>query len=233
MVAAKNDLVHVLHGASDGKFPLAGVSVGSVKTSLRAAFNIPYFAEARVDGKRVKVDHVLVGGDRLEFIQVFGYKGAKDEPRAKSGARGLLTHYPELVKIVKDVMSRDLDPDKKTNLMAAKVARWCKDHFGPIVNDVATMNEVISKLTKNRDRIARVTHGGQPKKPGRKNTTRKLADFAEAHHSEKTWKEIAEAWNKKHPKSKKTSIQVRDAWRRAYGDKAAPSNSSKKNRANH
>lgn len=235
-MVAKTDLVHVLHGANDGEFSIAGTSVGSAKRSLRDVFNFSYFAEAQVNGKRVPLDHVLIGGDRLEFIQAFGNKGAKDEPRVKADARGLLTHYPDLARIGKEVKRRRLPTDKSVDLMASLVAKWCEEYFGPIVKAVVpTLNEVIAELSKLRDRATPLTHGKQPRKPGRKNTTRELADFANEHRPEKTWKDIAEAWNKKHPNAteKVKANQVRDAWRRAYGDKAASSKSSKKNRANH
>ncbi len=60
-------------------------------------------------------------------------------------------------------------------------------------------------------------------KPGRKNTTKHIADFAAVRREQrKTWREIYEDWKHAQPddavvKSKET---VREAYRRHYGDKA-------------
>ncbi len=63
----------------------------------------------------------------------------------------------------------------------------------------------------------------------KKNTTKELADFAEA-CQELTRKEIAARWNAAHPHGKKVTPEVvRGAWRRYYGDKSI----SKKKRAKH
>src|SRR5262249_666128 len=149
---------------------------------LQDAFNIPYFAEAIVNGKAITLDHVLADGDRLEFAKAFGYKSHKKESQAKAEAKGLLSHYPELVEIGNKVKSRGLDAERSVEVMAVIVARWCEDHFGPIANAVVpTLNEIVSKLTRLNDRLMPLKHGRNPRKPGRKSTTRELADFAHAH----------------------------------------------------
>jgi hypothetical protein len=110
------------------------------------------------------------------------------------------------------------------DVMAARVARWCEEHFGPLPKDVvATVNEAAQLLAKLGERVNRYSHGKPPKKPGRKNTTKDIADFAEARHRQMTWKDISEEWNRKHPNQRVTHHKVRDAWRRRYGDKAIPS----------
>jgi hypothetical protein len=222
-------MVHVIHGATEGSFPLGGKSVRHVKKCLQQVFSIPYFAEAIVNGKAVALAHVLAGGDCLEFAKAFGYKAYKKESRAEAEARGLLAHYPALVEIGTKVKSRGLDTEKSIDLMAALVAKWCEDHFGPLSGDViATVRQAVASLSRLQERATLVAHGKQPRKAGRPNTTRELADFAQAHLA-LTTKEIAALWNKQHPDAKKVKDEdVRGACRRTYGDKSRP---SKKKRA--
>jgi hypothetical protein len=122
-----------------------------------------------------------------------------------------------------------LDAEQSVDLMTEMVARWCEDHFGPLPGEViATVNQVGAALARLQDRAERAAHGKQPRKVGRKATSRELADFAHANR-QLTMKEIAERWNKKHPTRKKVKAEeVRGAYRRAYGDKARP---AKKKRA--
>lgn len=67
--------VLVVHGANQRYFDLAGKDVGSVRKSLREAFNIPGDAEARVDGKEVNDEFVLDNGQHVEFTRKSGSKG--------------------------------------------------------------------------------------------------------------------------------------------------------------
>jgi hypothetical protein len=226
MAAARTGMVHVRQGINGGSFPFGGEPVGSVKRYLRELFSIHYFAAAFVNGKAVTLDRVLVAGDHLEFLRAFGYKAAKDVPREEIEeikAHGLLEHYPKVVEIGKEVLSLGLDPEKSIALMAARVARWCEDHFGPITNAVVpTLDMAISILMTLRDQLKPLQHGKQPRKVGRKPTTRGLADFAQA-HPDLTYKEIADLWNKKHPNDKKvTPENIRGAKQRAYGSKSRP-----------
>lgn len=69
------DKVRVVHGANTKHFDLSGKTVGSVRKSLREAFNIPSEAEALVDGKSVGDDFILQGGQNLEFNKEAGIKG--------------------------------------------------------------------------------------------------------------------------------------------------------------
>ena len=64
-----------------------------------------------------------------------------------------------------------------------------------------------------------------PLKPGRPPTTKKLADFAEAHRGKLSRRAIADLWNRKHPNCDPVDEEdVRGAWRRAYGDKSVRAN---------
>jgi len=68
--------VRVVHGANEEYFPnLSGKTVGSVRKSLREAFNIPGDADALIGNKNVGDDFVLEGGQTLEFSKDAGVKG--------------------------------------------------------------------------------------------------------------------------------------------------------------
>ena len=70
------DKVRVIHGANERYFDhLSGKTVGSVRKSLRDAFNIPGDASALIDGKQVSDDFILQSGHNLEFVKQAGVKG--------------------------------------------------------------------------------------------------------------------------------------------------------------
>jgi hypothetical protein len=60
-------------------------------------------------------------------------------------------------------------------------------------------------------------------KPGRKTTMDDIAAYADERKHSMYWKDICSAWKRDHPHDPRTkaltSKQVRDAWRRHYGDK--------------
>lgn len=70
------DKVRVIHGANERYFDhLTGKTVGSVRKSLRDAFNIPGDASALINGKEVGDDFILASGNSLEFVKMAGEKG--------------------------------------------------------------------------------------------------------------------------------------------------------------
>lgn len=72
------DKNRVIHGANERYFDnLSGKTVGSIRKSLREAFNIPGDASALIDGKEVGDDFVLQPSQNLEFIKTAGVKGVK------------------------------------------------------------------------------------------------------------------------------------------------------------
>jgi hypothetical protein len=219
--------VHVILGVYENRLPLGGESVLAAKTFLRNRASISYFAKMVVNGQEVPVNHVLQDGDCLTCIRPPGFKGAPvpQEPFEKFMAEGLIRAYPGLVRIAKavkrDARKGGWDTEQIVEVTAARVARFFEDHFGPVIRDaVATFNEVVKKLNKFAERADRLNHGKAPKKPGRKNTTQDIADFAEARHRKMSWKDIADEWNQKHPQRHFNHEKVRGAWERRYGSKA-------------
>lgn len=73
----KRGCVKVIHGANDGTFALEGTKVGSVRSSLVDAFNIPKDAIALVNGEQVDMGYKLATDDTLEFCKQSGSKGIR------------------------------------------------------------------------------------------------------------------------------------------------------------
>lgn len=69
--------VKVIHGFNDGTFALEGAKVGSVRSSLVDAFNIPKDAIAFVNGEQVDMGYTLATADTLEFCKQSGSKGIR------------------------------------------------------------------------------------------------------------------------------------------------------------
>jgi hypothetical protein len=129
--------------------PLAGMSVVKAKALLKDAGNIPYFADAIVNGRRVPVAHVLQPGDRLAFVQRFGVKTGNDQPIEQAIGEAVLVAYPELVEIADKVKALGLPADRSLDLMAGMVAEWVEQRFGPPgMSVLAILNEVIARLDR-------------------------------------------------------------------------------------
>lgn len=128
--------------------PLAGVAVTDAKTLLRDAGNIPYFADALVNGRPVGAGHVLRHGDRLGFSPRFGIKGSGDRP-AEAQAGALVIAYPELTDIAARVKALGLPADRSLDVMAGMVATWAEQRFGPVPNKLeAVMGEIVERLER-------------------------------------------------------------------------------------
>jgi hypothetical protein len=76
-------MVKVVHGASDGVFPVAGHPVGVVRRSVADALNVPHTAVSFVDGVPVGDGHRLAPGSTLEFVFRWGRKGAGEGQPAR------------------------------------------------------------------------------------------------------------------------------------------------------
>jgi hypothetical protein len=70
--------VQVISGASVQSLPLAGTQVGQVRELLGANLHIDSQALALVNGRRIRSDYQLAGGDTLEFVHHAGEKGGSD-----------------------------------------------------------------------------------------------------------------------------------------------------------
>ena len=129
-------------------FPLSGNTVSQAKALLRDAGNIPYFADALVNGRPVGVGHVLRHGDRLGFSQRFGFKGGGDRP-AEAQAGALVIAYPELTDIAARVKALGLPADRSLDVMAGMVATWAEGRFGPVPNKLeAVLGEIVDRLDR-------------------------------------------------------------------------------------
>ena len=73
--ALASGLVKVLHGSADGVHPVAGYTVGAVRASLSASYNIASDAIAMIGGNPVGEDYILNQNETLEFMQPAGEKG--------------------------------------------------------------------------------------------------------------------------------------------------------------
>lgn len=128
------------------RLPLAGMAVADAKALLRDAGNIPYFADAVVNGRPVGAGHVLRHGDRLGFPQRFGFKGGGDRP-AGAQAGALVNAYPELTDIAARVKALGLPADRSLDVMAGMVATWAEERFGPVPNKLeAVLSEIVDRL---------------------------------------------------------------------------------------
>jgi len=67
--------IQVSCGASSGKFPVIGKTVGAVAEFLREVLNVDRLAEGMVNGDKVSDSYVLKEGDNLEFLKPAGQKG--------------------------------------------------------------------------------------------------------------------------------------------------------------
>lgn len=67
--------IRISSGASSGKFPVLGKTVGNVATFLREVLNVDRMAQGLVNGQKVQDSYVLAEGDVLEYIKPAGRKG--------------------------------------------------------------------------------------------------------------------------------------------------------------
>jgi hypothetical protein len=148
--------------------PLAGATVAHAKTLLRDAGNIPYFADAWVNGRPVSVERVLRHGDRLGFSQRFGFKGADDRP-AEAQTEALVNAYPELLVMAARVKALGLPADQSLDVMAAMVAMWLEERFGVLPKKLeAVLAEIVDEFfaewsrRQQNPQAAPVTQAGRP-----------------------------------------------------------------------
>src|SRR4051812_36635771 len=68
-------MVHILNGACEQMFDVAGKTVGYVRDALGDLLNIHKDAEALVNGHSAADTHILNSADSLEFVRFGGKKG--------------------------------------------------------------------------------------------------------------------------------------------------------------
>lgn len=129
--------------------PLVGLHVAQVKALLKDAWGISYFADAFVNGQQVPVAHVLRCGDRLKFVQRFGFKGGDDKPIEKVIGEAMVFVYPELAEMADKVKSLNLPVNRSLDVMAGMVAEWAEKRFGPPGKSVlAVLAEIVDRLDR-------------------------------------------------------------------------------------
>ncbi len=77
--AQSGGTVRVLHGIHALSVGVAGRTVSEVREALGQALNISPRAIALVDGQEVGERHILLPGQRLEFVRQSGEKGQRVE----------------------------------------------------------------------------------------------------------------------------------------------------------
>ncbi len=120
--------------------------MGAVKKVLGQIFNIPYFAEAFVDGAAVGVGHVLRDGVYLEFVQVFGLKGGGDQSDVEAKGKALVDSYPGLKKIRDQVRAFGLDAKQSIEIMLVLVCEFVEEKFGPVPETATRTVKETAKL---------------------------------------------------------------------------------------
>lgn len=113
----------------EDRIPFVGVTVATAKQRLRETLNIPYFADAIVNGEIVPVAHVLRDGDRLRFQKRFGVKAGDERPSEEREAEGLIDAYG-LDEIAAEVKRLILSKDESIDLMVVMVRQWAARMFG-------------------------------------------------------------------------------------------------------
>lgn len=123
------------------RLPLAGVSVAEAKALLRDTWNIPYFADAKVNGRPATSGRVLRHGDLLGFCQRFGLKGGDDLAGEQAFAEALLRSEPGLAAIAGEVAALALPPDEQLRIVTLRVFRWSEERFGRVAAEAAAILE--------------------------------------------------------------------------------------------
>jgi hypothetical protein len=137
----------IVHGSNEFSLDLSGWTAGRVKDVYRPVLNCSYFAEALIDGRPSPVSASLMPGQRLEFLQRFGFKSGGRVSRTILEARGLLTAYPEVVQIVSEAFGRTLTIEERD--VAAVVLQFCAEKFGnPTQEAVPVLEEVVKQLSR-------------------------------------------------------------------------------------
>jgi hypothetical protein len=177
----KRGCVKVIHGANDGTFALEGAKVGSVRSSLVDAFNIPKDAIAFVNGEQVDMGYTLATDDTLEFCKQSGSKGIR-RMFTKAEILREYTGYPADVmdELFASLAHDDVNGDGQPIWHEIVVDEWLDERYsrkqvddgrdkvippssvriaGHIVEDITTtewkiLDSVLSKSTADRPGVS-------------------------------------------------------------------------------
>jgi hypothetical protein len=163
--------VRVIHGANDGLFNLAGMTVASLQASLTDAFNVPEDALAFVNGEQVEPSYRLLPNDTVEFVKQTGEKSILDpdekaqldrieatlarligdsgNPKKQVAARkGSLGRKPETLEIAEYANELRLQHKTWKEVLSACKKRWPDDRRVRDIQSAATLySEVIFRFT--------------------------------------------------------------------------------------
>ena len=122
--------VKVIHGASDGVFPVAGHGVHAVRASLVDAFNIPADAISFMNGEQVSETYILRSIDTLEFCKQRGNKGIR-RLFTKAEIRREYTGYPDdvLDEFFASVRHDDVSREGQAVWHEAVVDGWLDERY--------------------------------------------------------------------------------------------------------
>jgi hypothetical protein len=212
--------LRVVHASHELWLPLAGTPIWKVKRALRDVFTLSYFASAWIDGVEVTTDHVIHRSARvLEFVHIAGYKGGRNKDKHDQLAEGLVCAYhKDFETIGEHVKAQALDAAASVDMALRLVEQWCRTTFGPIRDmDLEQVTQTWNRLAQLVT-VSATMQGVTPiGRPGRKNTTTDIAQFAFLRREEGiTYKDIFVEWKKTHPGDNrvKSSEGIREACRR-------------------
>lgn len=190
--------VQVTYGAHSVKAEVAGLSVAQVHLICSTLFNISGDCEAFVNGVLARGETLLRIGDRVEYMKVVGRKGQDFWSKR------------EFIRLT-SISEKQWERLRKQGLHVVQVS----DDFLMSDSECRTW---VQRLVFDDGAIERAAAVGRP---GRKNTTADIAEFANARRPHKTWKEILGEWRTAFPDDTRVTSekQIQEAWRRHYRKK--------------
>ncbi|MCD0459570.1 transcriptional regulator [Roseiconus lacunae] len=135
--------IRIVHGANEGRFEFAGLTVSQIQKSLKDAFNIPNDALALVDGESVDRDFIMTDQSNLEFVRTVGHKGGLHEFWSEQEVTVLLG--PEAVQSMK---AMDIHPVNEQVFTSKQICEYLSNlrnsetqskRRSPLVVDFSTM----------------------------------------------------------------------------------------------
>lgn len=129
--------------------PLAGRAVAEAKAMLKDSWDIPYFADAIVNGRQVPMSHVLRFGDGLVFRQRFGIKAGDDRPIERAIGEAVVAAYPDLLEKAARVRARNLSANHEQEAIKGVVDEWAVQQFGQAdASTKAILADIVQRLQR-------------------------------------------------------------------------------------